>query len=344
MDLITHALASYTLKRAAFPAAQRAATIGIIAAGTLADMDHLSAFFGPSAYLALYRTYLHSLVAVALLTLLLTLAPVLWIFLRNRNPADSGVVIPLQWPAYCFAAALLHLLMDLCQTEGVELLWPFSSRRFALDWTAHLDLWIAAILLAAILVPKLSSLVTEEIGGKSKGPRGKVGATVAIVAVVLYAALRALLHGNALATVESRSYRGESPRRAAALPDNISLFHWYGIVETERALHELDLNVGPFSSFDPESARTSYKPEPSIALDAARDTSSARRFLAATRFPKAAMERTESGLRITLRSYVNPSGNRTARQVQAAVDTDSAGKVLSDRIEWDPASPATWWP
>jgi membrane-bound metal-dependent hydrolase YbcI (DUF457 family) len=63
MDPLTHALASYTLKRAAFSRAPRSTTIAMLLAGTIADIDVLSKFAGPSAFLTFYRTYCHSLLA-----------------------------------------------------------------------------------------------------------------------------------------------------------------------------------------------------------------------------------------------------------------------------------------
>jgi len=166
------------------------------------------------------------------------------------------------------------------------------------DWLPHLDLWILGILLAGILFPTLSRLVTEEIGAKSKGPRGKVGASLALAAMILYVVLRFVLHGNALAALESRSYRGESPRKTAAFPESGSPFRWLGIVETVSALHEVEVDVSPGASFNPDAALTSYKPEPSPALDAARDTAVARRFFQAARFPKATVEKTPGGFHI----------------------------------------------
>src|SRR5712692_2329621 len=123
------------------------------------------------------------------------------------------------------------------------------------------------ILLAGILLPMLSRLVTEEIGAKSKGPRGKVGASLALGVMFLYIVLRFVLHGNALAALESRTYRGESPRKTAAFPESGSPFRWHGIVETASALHDVEIEVGPAASFDPDSAITSFKPQPSPALD-----------------------------------------------------------------------------
>ncbi len=333
MDPLTHALASYSLKRAAFPRVAPSATIAMLIAGTIADMDSLSKFAGPSAFLAFYRTYCHSLLAALLFSLLVTLP----FFLRRRGSAEIQTS-PLPIFVAALTASVLHLLMDLCQSIGVELLWPFSTRRFALDWVAHLDLWILGILLAGILLPALSGLVTEEIGAKSKGPRGKVGASLALASMILYVVLRFVLHGNALAALESRTYRGESPRKAAAFAESGSPFRWHGIVETESALHDVEIGVGPAASFDPDSAVTSYKPEPSPALDAARDTAVARRFLRLARFPKATVEKTPDGFHIILRAFPYSRDVSSGLRVRALIDTDSSGKILSQELAWDPGS------
>ncbi len=337
MDPLTHALASYSLKRAAFPRVAPSATIAMLIAGTIADMDSLSKFAGPSAFLAFYRTYCHSLLAALLFSLLVTLP----FFLRRRGSAEIQTS-PLPIFVAALTASVLHLLMDLCQSIGVELLWPFSTRRFALDWVAHLDLWILGILLAGILLPTLSRLVTEEIGAKSKGPRGKVGASLALATMILYFVLRFILHGNALAAMESRTYRGELPRKAAAFAESVSPFRWHGIVETESALHDAEVEVGPAASFDPDSAVTSYKPEPSPALDAARDTAVARRFLRLARFPKATVEKTPDGFHIILRAFPYSRGVSSGLRVHALIDTDSSGKVLSQELAWDPGSQHFW--
>jgi hypothetical protein len=233
--------------------------------------------------------------------------------------------------------------MDLCQSAGVELFWPFSSRRFALDWVAHLDLWILGILLAGVLLPTLSGLVTDEIGAKSKGPKGRIGASAALAAMLLYFGARAILHSNAVAAAQSRTYGGESPRRVAAFAEFGSPFRWHGIIETESALHEAEVEGGPAAKFDPDSARTSYKPEPSPALDAARDTAVARRFLEAARFPKASVEKTPEGFQITLRDFPYSRDIRSGLRVQATIDTDPSGKVLSQQLTWNPLSREFWW-
>jgi membrane-bound metal-dependent hydrolase YbcI (DUF457 family) len=338
MDPLTHALASYTLKRAAFPRVPRSGTIAMLIAGTIADVDLLSKFAGPSAFLAFYRTYFHSLFAALLLSLVITLL----VYLRQRAQTENPLS-PLGILAAALAAYILHLLMDLCQSAGVEFFWPFSPRRFALDWLPHLDLWLLGILLAGILLPTLSRLVTEEIGAKSKGPRGRVGASLALATMILYVVLRFILHGNALATLESHSYRGESPRKTAAFPESGSSSRWLGVVETVSALHDVQVDVSPGASFDPDVAVTAYKPEPSPALDAARDTAAARRFLQVARFPKATVEKTPDGFHIILRAFPNSSDADSSLRVHVIIDTDSSGKILSEELAWDPTSQQFWF-
>lgn len=337
MDPLTHALSSYALKRAALARAPRTITFAILIAGTIADLDAFSSSFSPSGYLTFYRTYCHSIV-VAILIGVLSAAP----FLLFKPKTDKSAVSRSAILIATLTAALVHLFLDLCQSAGVQLLWPFSSTRFALDWLAHVDLWIVCILLAGILLPMLSGLVTEEIGARSKAPRGRLGATLTFVALFLYIGLRFVFHGNAIAALESHTYRGEASRRAAAFPES-SPFRWHGLVETERALHDVEVPVVPSAEFDPASAITTYKPEPSPALDAARNSSVARRFLAVARFPKASVEQSPTGYHVILRDFPYNRDASSGLRIQALIDTDPSGKLLSQDLVWIRSSPEFWW-
>src|SRR6266702_8096833 len=103
MDLLTHALASYSLKRVACPRLPRSATIAMIIAGTIADIDSLSKFAGPSAFLTFYRTYCHSLPAALLFSLLVTFP-----FLLRRNGPTEKQISPLPIFIAALAASVLH--------------------------------------------------------------------------------------------------------------------------------------------------------------------------------------------------------------------------------------------
>jgi len=355
MDPLTHALASFTLARAFFPRAGKASAATAVIAGTLPDISLLATFFGPSAYLSWHKTYTHSLLAALLIT---SLFPAIFLAIRF-GIGTTGISVPqtdghevldnsplitkyrkrvkldLLFAAP-LSAVLLHLAMDALQSDGVMLLWPFSSKRFAADWLPNLDPILLTILVAAIAIPELFRLITSEIGAKAKGHRGKRGAIIGLVVLLLYIATRALLHANAVVALEARTYRDEPPRRVAALPISASPFEWLGVVETERALHEVSIDILSRDEVDPERAETDYKPEPSLALDAALNTSTARCFLASTRFPKASAVSTLTGSRVNLRSYPYSSNSGFAsRRVQALIDMDSQDKILSESLAWD---------
>jgi inner membrane protein len=329
MDPLTHALASYSLQRAAFPRLSRAATLAVVLAGIIAYADLVSIYFGPSAYFTFNRTYFHSLLAALVFGLLLTLP----FSLKPKSPQTQ--ISRATIFAAALAAALLHLALDACQTSGVELLWPFSPRRFAFDWLPSLDLWVLGILLAGILLPAISGLVTEEIGARRKGPRGRIGASLSLAAVILYIVVRSVLHGDAIAALQSRTYRGELPRRVAAFAESSSPFHWHGIVETERALHDIEVPVGPGANFEASSVITTYKPEPSPALDALRTSAVARRFLQVARFPKATVEQTPGGCHVALRDFTYRV-DFDSRQVQVVIDADPSGRTVSQELIWVP--------
>jgi len=329
MDVLTHGLASYSLTRAISPRASRATLLAAVLAGTTADLDQVSAYAGPSAFLAWHRTATHSIVGTLVIVGIFFGAASL--ITRNKPNVDAIRTVFLA----LLAACLLHVAMDLTQNESVQLLWPFRTPRYSADWVAHFDLWILLILLAGALLPQLLALVTEEIGAKSKAPRGRIGAVLALLAVFVYIGARFVLHGDAVAMMEARTYRGELPRRVAAFAESGSPFHWRGLVETERAFHDLDLNLVAGSSFNPDAAVVYYKPEASASLDAARATESVRRFLAAAKFPKATVEKTNTGYRVQLRDLAQQREARSGPRVIAIVETDPNAKILSDELAWD---------
>ena len=214
------------------------------------------------------------------------------------------------------------------------ILWPFSSRRVAADWLPRVDPWIIAILIVAILLPELSRLVTDEIGAKSKKPRGRIGAIVGLVAVFLYVGVRADLHANAIAAMQSRTYFGDSPRRVAAYPEPASLITWDGIVETDRSLRQLTINALPGANFDPEYGVTLYKPESSPILDRAQQSPAAKQFLAIAQFPKASIEQIPEGYQIQIRDLRYAATGDLQHEIAAEMRLDSNGKLVDDELVW----------
>jgi len=329
MDIGTHALASFALMRATFPRAPRAIWPVAIVAGITADVDGISAAFGPAAYLKWHLTFIHSLLAAVLLAALCAL---LYRFfapesLRNRFSPAAVLVLTL-------LAGCLHLAMDVCQSDGVSLIWPINTRRIAAEWLPTLDPIILATLIAAILLPELLRLVSAEIGAKDKRPRGQTGAIIALSLIALYAGARATFHSNAVGALESITYRGELPRRVAAYPASISLFTWNGIVETESALNEIAVHVTSGAPINPDAGVALHKPEASPLLDTARSAPSAAGFLRVARFPKATIEKTETGFRIDLRDLRYAAAGESEREILAIVELNPAGVIVNQEVVW----------
>ncbi len=228
-------------------------------------------------------------------------------------------------------AGLLHLALDAAQSDGTMIFWPLSQQRVALDWLPHIDPWIIAILLAALLLPELTRLVTDEIGAKARGARGRVGAIIGLVILALYVGMRADLHSNAIATLQNRSYDTGEPHRIAAYADAASPFIWHGIVETERALQEPDVSIFTSSQFDSDNGVTLFKPEASPILDQAQRTEAAKKFLAAAQFPKADIEKTANGYEVELRDLRYAGIGETQREIRARIELDANWKSLERR-------------
>ncbi|MGC1414331.1 MAG: metal-dependent hydrolase [Candidatus Acidiferrum sp.] len=352
MDIVTHGLASLAVARGFFPRAGKAAMASAVIAGTIADIDWLSSYFSPSAFLTWHGAYTHSILAALLVSILLLAIPVLAIFrgpvgialtvaeaeaVRETPNAGRNLSLRIIFMAAFIAplcAALLHIAMDACQSSGAMLFWPFSTRRYALDWLPGIDPWILTILIGAIAIPELLRLVGSEIGAKSKKPRGQTGALIGLALILVYVGARATLHSNATSLLASRAYHGETARRAWAYPETLSLLTWRGVVETESALDEIDVNVAAASDFDPDYSLRIFKPEPSPALQAARNTNVAKRFLATAQIPKASVEKTETGYVVVLRDLRCAASGETKHEVSAYIELDRNNQVTSQELVW----------
>jgi len=300
----------------------------MIFAGTLADVDSLSVLFGPSAFLSWNGGPLHSIVGAIAIGLLVGI--LIRTYAQSRGVRLSGVL----WWLAPICAALLHVGMDALLSSGVNLFWPILTKRIALDWAPGFDLWILILLVIGIFLPELFRLVSDEIGAKSKKPRGQAGAVVALALMAGYFALRGTFHTSAALMIMQRSYAHESALRGAAFPDSMSPFTWHAIVETESSLHLVQVSTGPGANFDPENAVHIHKAEPSPFLDAAQKTEAARQFLAIAAFPKAIVQKETEGFSVELRDLKYDVLGKTSRAVEAEINLNAAGQVTFAQLEW----------
>jgi membrane-bound metal-dependent hydrolase YbcI (DUF457 family) len=345
VDIVTHGLASLAIARGFFSRSSKAAMGSAVLAGTIANIDWFSSSFGPSAYLDWHGTYTHSILAAILISVVfpaIFLARVLkgGLSIRAEVPKGNAAsfdvralgVLILGTFLLPLCAALLHIAMDACQSNGVALFWPFNSKRIAADWLPGIDPWILTVLIACIALPELLHLVSSEIGAKSKKPRGQTGAIIGLAVVFVYVGARVILHSNVVALMESRTFHGEAPRRVSAFPESLSILTWHGVVETESALNEINVDAASADAFDADSSARQFKPDPSPTLDAARNAIVARRFLATAQIPKASLEKTEVGYVVVLRDLRYAAAGETAHEIAAVIELDPNNKVTSQEL------------
>jgi inner membrane protein len=330
MEPVTHALTSIALGRAGLNKMTRAATPMLLVSGTVADIDWVTRLGSATAFLRGHRTATHSLVGTVVI--IAAVAAAGW--LAGRKYAKFAVGI---FPALgiCTIGAGVHLLLDLLNSYGLQLLWPFSAKWYAWDLADSVDSWILIFLLAGLLLPELFRLVLEEIGSRPKPRSRQRGAVVGLALVALFIAGRAFAHQRALALLDAREYRGQPPLEVAAFPRPSNPLLWSGVIETDNALFNLEVPLGPMSRFDPELADVHYKPQASLALKNAIGSALAVEFLSFARFPLAHVEPEGDGFQVRLRDMRFASELAGRRGVIAVIDLSAQSLVIGERLEYD---------
>jgi len=330
MEPVTHALASIALGRAGLNKITRAATPMLLVSGLIADVDWITRLGSADTFLRGHRTATHSLAGTA--AIVAAVAAASWFAGRKFTKFATGF-----FPAVliCAISAGAHLLLDLLNPYGVKLLWPFSPKWFAWDLADSADSWILFFLVAGLLIPELFRLVHEEIGSDPKHRERQRGAIFGLVCVALFIAGRAAAHHRAVALLDSRVYRGQTPLVVAALPRPSNPLVWSGIVETDNAIFQLEVPVGLGGKFDPESAEVHFKPEASQTLKNAVSSPVAIEFLEFARFPLASVEPEGTGFLVRLRDVRFESELAGGRGIVAVIHLDAQGLVIGERLEYD---------
>jgi inner membrane protein len=329
MEPVTHALASIALGRAGLNKVTRAATPMLLVSGLAADIDWLTRLGPASIFLRGHRTGTHSLLGTAVI--IVAVASVARLA-GQKFPKLAVRFLPAL--AICLIGAGAHLLLDLTNSYGAQLLWPFSAKWYAWDLTSPVDGWILFFLLTGFLIPELFRLVHEEIGSKSKRNGRRRGAIVGLALVALFIAGRAVAHQRAIALLDSRNYRGQTPLVVAAFPRPSSPLLWSGVVETDNATINLDVPLAPGSLFDPELADVHFKPAPSLVLNNAVNNTTAREFLNFARFPLASVEPLEDGFQVRLRDMRFAGEFAGRRGIVAVIDLNAQSLVIRDSLDY----------
>jgi inner membrane protein len=333
MEPVTHALASIALGRAGLNRITRVATPMLLVSGLIADVDWVTRLGSADTFLRGHRTATHSLAGTGFLVAVVAVAS--WLVGRMYQKFAVGALPAV---AICAIGAGVHLFLDLLNGYGVKLFWPFSPRWYAWDLVYGVDSWILFFLLAGLLIPELFRLVHQEIGAKPKRNGRQRGAIAGLALVALFIGGRALAHGRAVALLDSREYRGQTPLVVAAFPHPSNPLSWSGVVETDNMVILLEVPLGPGGPFDPDLADVRFKPESSAMLQNAVKSAAAVEFLNFARFPLASVQHEGDGFQIRLRDMRFASELPGQRGVVAVIHENAQSLVISDALEFDSAT------
>jgi inner membrane protein len=301
LDNLTHSLTGLALARAGLGRFSKGATLALVIASNLPDVDLVTAASGSAAYLEHHRGVSHSIAGAPLMAL--GLALLLRLLVRGSR------LLPLV--ACSLAGIAGHVFMDLWTSYGTRVLSPFDRRWLTWDLVFIVDPWILGLLLIAVL-------------WKRGIPQSPQIATTALGLVLAYVGLRAVTHAQALDLAAARLPRPAS--RMAALPSPVDPFRWRVLADTGDAVYVGDLNVLGRSSPLLRREKQAHEAAVVAAAAAAAQSEVAAVFLDFSTFPWVEVRETPEGTEVR---WHDLRFERPDRQTfVATVLLDKAGRVL----------------
>jgi inner membrane protein len=285
LEPLTHFLTGACLGRAGLNRKTALATVTLVLSAEAPDLDVLGYLKGPVYGFAHHRGITHTLVGVPAMAALTVF--VVWGVYRLWHWGRRAARPPRWGLLFGFAClgGLSHILLDFTNNYGVRPFAPFYPRWYSWDIVFIVEpvLWI--ILVAGLALPALFNLIHEEIGVKRRGPRGRVGAILALAGMLAVWGMRDFEHRRAVAAMQARLYDGAVPVRLSAFPYMVNPFRWMGVVETRDFYQTMHVDsLAP--EVDPDNeAKTYYKPEETPVTLAAKKSYLGRVYLDWARYP-----------------------------------------------------------
>jgi inner membrane protein len=286
LEPITHFLTGACLGRAGLNRKTALATATLTLAAEAADLDVLGRFGGPVFSFAHHRGFTHSFLGVPLVAAaVLGFIYLIWrLHGRKTNIPD----LPPRWRLlylYACLAGLSHILLDYTNNYGVRPFWPFSEKWYSWDIVYIVEPVMLLLMVGGLALPSLFALVNEEIGARSRSPKGRTGATIALIGILCVWGLRDFEHRRALAALEARTYQNANPIRVSAFPYYLNPFRWSGVVETRNFFAVMWVDSSR-PDVDPENnMEILYKPEETPVTLAAKKSYLGRVYLDWAQYP-----------------------------------------------------------
>jgi len=298
-------LTGLALARAGLSRTSRGATLALVLASNLPDVDLVTAIRGATNYLEHHRGFSHSVVGAPLLALALAL------LLRAtlRGSRLTGLLL------CSLAGVAVHVLMDLWTSYGTRVLVPFDRRFLTWDLVFIVDPWILTLLLASLVVMRRS-------------PQSAQIASAGLGLVLAYVGARAVLHQQALDQARAQ-LSGRELMRIAALPSPIDPFAWRVLADTGDAYWTGDVSLRGRSA---PLLRREKQHEDEAVLRAREKSEVASVFLSFSTFPWLETFRTEQGTEVVWRDLRFERPGRASFEARVLVGPD--GAIRSQRFRF----------
>jgi inner membrane protein len=340
LEPITHFLTGACLGRSGFNRKTALATATMTLAAEAPDLDILTRLHGPAFGFAHHRGFTHSFLGAGLVAgFVVCFMYGVW---RLRGRKIKNPDLPPRWGLlflFAYIAGLSHILLDFTNNYGVRPFWPFSEKWYSWDIVFIIEPVMLILLAAGLVLPSLFALINEEIGARSRGPRGRMAAILALAGVVLLWGVRDYEHRRAVNAMEARLYHNADPLRVSAYPYWWNPFRWYGVAETKNffATMEVDSSI---PDVDPEGRmKIYYKPEETAVTLAAKKSYLGRVYLDWAQYPfteTQQLQPPEKGYIVHFQDLRYAYPERSGRSpLGAAVELDQNLRVTAEIFGFD---------
>jgi inner membrane protein len=308
------------------------ATATLTLAAEAPDLDVFGNIKGPVFGFAHHRGFTHSFLGLVLVSA--AMVGFMYAIWRLRGRKTKNPDLPPRWGLlflYSYLAGITHILLDFTNSYGVRPFWPFSEKWYSWDIVYIVEPGLLILMVAGLVLPSLFGLVNEEIGARGKGPQGRLGATLALIGVVLVWGVRDFEHRHAVAALEARTYENADAIRASAYPYEWNPFQWYAVVETENFYATMLVNsLTP--EVDPQGRmRIHPKPWETPVTLAAKKTNLGQVYLDWAAYPITETEVRQAGYLVTFKDLRYDYPGRTGRSpLSAEVELDQNLHVIRE--------------
>ncbi len=331
MENIIHLLYGLALVKSGFNRITPHATMTLLLGALLPDIDLVTYPLGSIDYLKFHRGATHSLVGIFSGALVLASL----VFLINRHFRKEKDCAP-WWKLFVLSLAGIgsHVLLDFTNSYGVQLLYPFENRWFAWDLVNIVDPWILGCLILGLGLPFLSRMINQEIGAAPS--KNNWGAVASLIFIFLYWGVRDYSHRDALEELKQMNLETGATQKIAAFPEFFDPFLWKGVIETESAIHVVELGSRWIPNLSSAIVkRTYFKTAPSQILQAAQTGPRGKIFFNFARFPYGQVEELEAGYRVSFNDlrFVSSAGSRRDR-FQFDCELDRNLKIIKESFRF----------